>query len=232
VRGSGLGILREREGTTVSTSFATLPPETRARARLPEILVLSKANTRATVHRPGYLDYVGVKRFDDQGQVVGERRFLGLYTHNVYTANLDEIPVVRRKVAQVLQRAGFRPASHNGKALSSILEDYPRFPLVQFNLGCVLEQLGDTEASIERLHRAIQLAPHLADAHLNLALAYQKRGETEAARLHLSRYLQYEPQGPWAEYARQYVQSRQFRSEAPPGKRGGRMGKVTPFRRW
>jgi len=108
----------------------------------------------------------------------------------------------------------------------------PNHPLVQFNLGCVLEQLGDTEASIERLHRAIQLAPHLADAHLNLALAYQKRGETEAARLHLSRYLQYEPQGPWAEYARQYVQSRQFRSEAPPGKRGGRMGKVTPFRRW
>jgi hypothetical protein len=53
--------------------------------------VLSKANTRATVHRPGYLDYVGVKRFDAKGQVVGERRILGLYTHNVYTANLAEI---------------------------------------------------------------------------------------------------------------------------------------------
>ncbi len=131
VRGSGLGILREREGTTVSTSFATLPPEARARARQPEILVLSKANSRATVHRPGYLDYVGVKRFGDQGQVVGERRFLGLYTHNVYTANLDEIPVVRRKVAQVQKRAGFLPSSHNGKALSSILEDYPRDELLQ-----------------------------------------------------------------------------------------------------
>ncbi len=131
VRGSGLGILREREGTTVSTSFATLPPETRARARLPEILVLSKANTRATVHRPGYLDYVGVKRFDAKGQVVGERRILGLYTHNVYTANLADIPVVRRKVAVVQARAGFLPASHNGKALASILEDYPRDELLQ-----------------------------------------------------------------------------------------------------
>ncbi len=131
VRGSGLGILREREGTTVSTSFATLPPETRARARQPEILVLSKANTRATVHRPGYLDYVGVKRFDGQGRVTGERRFLGLYTHTVYTANLAQIPVVRRKVAQVQARAGFLPASHNGKALSSILEDYPRDELMQ-----------------------------------------------------------------------------------------------------
>ncbi len=131
VRGSGLGILREREGTTVSTSFATLPPETRARARKPEILVLSKANARSTVHRPGYLDYVGVKRFDDKGRVIGERRILGLYTHNVYTANVAEIPVVRRKVAAVHDRAGFLPASHNGKAFSSILEDYPRDELMQ-----------------------------------------------------------------------------------------------------
>jgi len=131
VRGSGLGILRERAGTTLSTSFATLPPETRARARQPNILVLSKANTRATVHRPGYLDYVGVKRFDARGQVVGERRILGLYTHTVYTANLASIPVVRRKVAAVQARAGFLPASHNGKALASILEDYPRDELLQ-----------------------------------------------------------------------------------------------------
>jgi len=131
VKGSGLGILREREGTTVSTSFATLAPETRARAREPRILVLSKANTRATVHRPGYLDYVGVKRFDAQGRVVGERRILGLYTHNVYTANLEDIPVVRRKVAQVREQAGFLPASHSGKALASILEDYPRDELMQ-----------------------------------------------------------------------------------------------------
>jgi glutamate dehydrogenase len=131
VRGSGLGILREREGTTVSTSFATLPPETRAGARAPEILVLSKANARATVHRPGYLDYVGVKRFDGKGRVVGERRLLGLYTHNVYTANLADVPLVRRKVAALQARAGFLPASHNGKALASILEDYPRDELLQ-----------------------------------------------------------------------------------------------------
>jgi glutamate dehydrogenase len=151
VRGTGLGILREREGTTVSTSFATLPPETRARARKPEILVLSKANSRATVHRPGYLDYVGVKRFDDQGRVIGERRILGLYTHNVYTANVTEIPVVRRKVAEVHDRAGFLPASHNDKALSSILEDYPRDELMQiepdelYAFAIAILQLGERQ---------------------------------------------------------------------------------------
>ncbi len=135
IKGSGLGILRESEGTTVSTSFATLPPETRAHARKPELLVLSKANARATVHRPGYLDYVGVKRIDAEGRVTGERRLLGLYTHTVYTANPRDIPVLRRKVAQVQARAGFLPASHDGKALASILEDYPRDELMQIEPG-------------------------------------------------------------------------------------------------
>jgi glutamate dehydrogenase len=135
VKGSGLGILRESEGTTVSTSFATLPPETRAHARRPELLVLSKANARATVHRPGYLDYVGVKRIDAEGNVTGERRLLGLYTHTVYTANPRDIPVLRRKFAQVQARAGFLPTSHDGKALASILEDYPRDELLQIEPG-------------------------------------------------------------------------------------------------
>ena len=135
VKGSGLGILRESEGTTVSTSFATLPPETRAHARKPELLVLSKANARATVHRPGYLDYVGVKRIDAEGKVTGERRILGLYTHTVYTANPRDVPVLRSKVAQVQARAGFLPASHDGKALASILEDYPRDELMQIEPG-------------------------------------------------------------------------------------------------
>ena len=70
------------------------------------LLNLTKANSRATVHRPAYLDYVGVKRFDEEGNVVGERRFLGLYTHAAYHANPRDIPILRRKVDAVLERAG------------------------------------------------------------------------------------------------------------------------------
>ena len=60
--------------------------------------MLSKANSRATVHRPAYLDYVGVKRFDESGEVRSERRFLGLFTHTVYSASPWEIPLLRRKL--------------------------------------------------------------------------------------------------------------------------------------
>src|SRR5439155_9454455 len=131
VAGSGLGILREAEQKPVSRSFAQLPPEVRRRAREPNLLNLTKANSRSTVHRPAYLDYVGVKRFDDAGAVSSERRFLGLYTHTAYRATPWEIRVLRRKVQRVVERSGFAPGGHDHKALVEILETYPRDELFQ-----------------------------------------------------------------------------------------------------
>jgi tetratricopeptide (TPR) repeat protein len=98
----------------------------------------------------------------------------------------------------------------------------PSNPLAHFNMGCVLEQLGETEAAIAELQRAVRIAPNLADAHLNLALAYEKHGQKQDARKHLSLYLHYEPQGPWAEFARSQIGRRRGQ---------GRAGKLTPFRR-
>jgi glutamate dehydrogenase len=131
VPGSGLGILRETERKAASRSFSQLPPEVRALARAPHLLNLTKANSRATVHRPSYLDYVGVKRFDANGAVIGERRFLGLYTSTAYSASPWQIPVLRRKVQRVVDRSGFVPVGHDYKALVEILETYPRDELFQ-----------------------------------------------------------------------------------------------------
>lgn len=122
--GTGLGILR-MDGD-VSQSFAVLPPAVRAKAREPHVLVLTKANSRATVHRPRHLDYIGVKRFDAEGSVVGERRFLGLFTHEASTVSIRQIPLLRGKLAAVLERAGFDPESYDGKDLAEVLEGFPR----------------------------------------------------------------------------------------------------------
>src|SRR3954454_14212329 len=130
--GSGLGLLRGGAGH-VSTAFAKLPPAVRAFALEPHLLVLTKANARSPVHRPSYLDYVGVKRFDADGNVVGERRFLGLYTGLAYRALPAEIPMLRRTVSAVLERAGFPRGSHDDKALNEIIETFPRDELFQMN---------------------------------------------------------------------------------------------------
>ena len=108
-----------------------LSPKGGALARAPHLLVLTKANSRSTVHRPSYLDYIGVKRFDAAGNVTGERRFLGLYTSTAYRASPRDIPLLRGKVSTVLERAGFLPTSHDAKALLEILESYPRDALFQ-----------------------------------------------------------------------------------------------------
>ncbi|WP_326590180.1 NAD-glutamate dehydrogenase [Streptomyces sp. NBC_01294] len=138
VPGTGLGILRsdphhsgKEDGHPVSPSFNRLPADARAKAREHRLLVLTKANSRSTVHRPSYLDYVGVKKFDADGNVVGERRFLGLFSSAAYTESVRRVPVIRRKVAEVLERAGFSPASHDGRDLTQILETYPRDELFQ-----------------------------------------------------------------------------------------------------
>jgi glutamate dehydrogenase len=133
VPGTGLGILRQTSEKPISHSFAKLPPEVRKLAHEPHLLNLTKANSRSTIHRPSYMDYVGIKKFDAEGKVTGERRFIGLYTFSAYSSSTLEIPIVRRKVRYVLDRAGFPAASHYEKDLIEILETYPRDELFQIS---------------------------------------------------------------------------------------------------
>ena len=109
VTGSGLGVLRETEAERTSTSFSELPPEARALARAPTpVVIVTKANRRSTVHRPGYTDYIGVKRYDASGRVIGEHRFLGLFTSTAYSASVSETPLLRGKVGRSLRAPACR----------------------------------------------------------------------------------------------------------------------------
>ena len=124
VPGTGHGILRhDRVG---EGSFALLPEEVKARALEPQRLIVTKANSRSTVHRPSYLDYVAVKRLSPAGEVVGEYRFLGLYTHAAFSESIKGIPVLRRKLADVLELSGMAADSHDGKEVAEVLDFYPR----------------------------------------------------------------------------------------------------------
>ncbi|GGV88487.1 NAD-glutamate dehydrogenase [Streptomyces gelaticus] len=163
VPGTGLGILRSDphhsvdEAHPVSPSFDRLPADARAKARERKLLVLTKANSRSTVHRPSYLDYVGVKKFDADGNVIGERRFLGLFSSAAYTESVRRVPVIRRKVAEVLEGAGFSPNSHDGRDLLQILETYPRDELFQTRV----DQLRSVVTSVLYLQERRRLRLYL-----------------------------------------------------------------------
>lgn len=130
---SGLGIMRERELRVLKRGNELLEftPEIMAFLKEPRPLIVAKANIHARVHRRVYLDYIGVKRFDADGQLIGEQRIVGLFTSTAYTRTARNIPYIRRKIAAVEQRAGFEASGHSGKALANVLEHYPRDELFQ-----------------------------------------------------------------------------------------------------
>ena len=123
---TGLGILRKP-----TTAIARLRPEAQRTAREPRLLTVTKANSRATVHRDVYLDYIGLRSFDSEGNVTGERRFLGMFTSTAYASSVTTLPIVSSKVRAVLDASGHAPNSHSGKDLLQILEQYPRDELFQ-----------------------------------------------------------------------------------------------------
>ncbi|MFR9673906.1 NAD-glutamate dehydrogenase [Streptomyces sp. TR06-5] len=189
--GTGLGILRsdpqqvDDEGRPLSPSFNRLPADARAKAREHNLLILTKANSRATVHRRSYLDYVGVKKFDADGNVVGERRFLGLFSSAAYTESVRRVPVIKRKVFEVLSSAGFTPDSHDGRDLLQILETYPRDELFQ----TPVDELRSIVTSVLYLQERRRLRLYLRQEEYGRyysALVYLPRDRyTTAVRLRL-----------------------------------------------
>ena len=130
IKSSGLGLLRGKDvgKPRLLTSLAAhYMPQSGA----VDALILTKTNSRATVHRPGYMDYIGVLSFDAKGKPVREERFLGLYTSSAYNRRPWDIPLVRERHNYVMQQSGLKPDSHSGKALRHILESLPRDEMFQ-----------------------------------------------------------------------------------------------------
>ncbi len=152
VAGSGLGILRD-EKTTVFDGLITgaKPP---AEIFEPGLLRVTKTNRRSTVHRTTHLDAIGVKSLDAEGRVTGESLFVGLFTATAYARSAREIPMLKRKVDQVLSRAGYSPRSHNYKRLLHLLDSYPRDELFQITE----EELFPIALGILRLEQRRRIA--------------------------------------------------------------------------
>ncbi|WP_339800232.1 NAD-glutamate dehydrogenase, partial [uncultured Marinobacter sp.] len=145
VERSELGILRVNNERPAQVSMKDLPRRTRQQmTRTDELFIFAKSAQRSRVHRPAYPDYIAVKKFNKQGEVVGERRFLGLYTARAFSGRPEEIPLLRRKVAGVLERSGFQRDDYAGKELDQILTVYPRDELFQMEL----EELYQTALDI------------------------------------------------------------------------------------
>ena len=178
--GSALGVLRSTEGK----SRIPLSGDTLDRALFPRPVYITKANSRSTVARNDYLDYIGVRRFDMSGRVIGEYVILGLFTRQAYSLPAIETPLVRERIAMVRRRLGYHPGSYSDKALLGALEDYPRLELLQASVNELTETfsgiMGLEERRktrlflrVDRFNRFITAVVYLPRDHYNTDVRYR-----------------------------------------------------------
>jgi glutamate dehydrogenase len=127
---TGLGILREN-GRISIRYLNELPEKAQQMITSNQALIFSKTRTLSTIYRSAYTDYIGVKQFDKKGNVMGERRFIGLYTVTASNTTPLEIPYLRQKIAQVIKNSDLPSNSYSSRTLLHILEMLPRDDLFQ-----------------------------------------------------------------------------------------------------
>ena len=130
VPGSGLGILRDEGAANAARPVESLAEAARRRSQRRPLLI-TKTNARSTVHRAGYLDYIGVLKIDKNGKTTGERRFLGMFTSTAYNQNAMSTPMVRVRARNIMAESGLVEGSHAWKTMVHILETLPRDELLQ-----------------------------------------------------------------------------------------------------
>jgi glutamate dehydrogenase len=127
VPGTGLGVLRS--DTDMSESVVVLPEA--AQAPRQHLVAVTKADARSPVHRRAWMDLVAVSLPNADGDDARQYRFVGLFPSAAYTSSVLDVPLVRRRVAEVVARSGAPADSHTGKELLDVLETYPRDELLQ-----------------------------------------------------------------------------------------------------
>ncbi|ATJ83428.1 NAD-glutamate dehydrogenase [Halomonas beimenensis] len=144
VQGSELGVFRLDEPRYRERIRTDMGVEGDHYVLVPQLLSFAKSAHHARIHRPTYPDYISIDRYDAEGNVIGERRFLGLFTATVYNDSPRHVPILRRKLQAVMDISGFNPKAHNGKQLLQILEVYPRDDLFQIDI----DELAQTALGI------------------------------------------------------------------------------------
>jgi glutamate dehydrogenase len=188
---TGLGILRAREVHVLrrGTELVSITPEIMEFLKEPKALIITKANVRSRVHRRVHMDYVGVKKFDASGKLVGELRIVGLFTSTAYTRSVRHIPYLRGKVDAVLRRARFDPDSHSGKALVNILENYPRDELFQIDEETLFQFALAILHLDERPRVRVLARPDRFDRFVSLLVFVPRERYDSAKRAEIGRYL-------------------------------------------
>jgi len=221
--GSGLGILADPEYLFLRAGgrYVEMTGQHVQFLHKPEPLLVTKSNRRAQVHRRVHMDYVGVKRYDDAGNLTGETRILGLFTSNALATPNSDVPILRRKIAQVMARSEFDPNSHSGKALMAALDTYPRDELFQIEADQLFEFASLIAALPDRPR--VRVLPRIDrfDNFVSVLLFVPRDRYTSALREKVGAYLAQRYEGRVSSYTPFFPEGDMVRVHFIIGRNGG-----------
>ncbi len=147
--GTGLGILREERTSRYAKPqrLEDLTPDLRARVLGGPLLIISKTNAESPVHRRARMDYIGIKKLGPEGEVVGERRFLGLFTAKAYAEDASNIPILRRKLKEILEAESASKGSHDYNQIVQVFNSMPKEELFLASVPELLGVIGEVMAT-------------------------------------------------------------------------------------
>lgn len=226
----GLGILSD-PGVLVlrrDADGAATTPEILGFLHGPEPLIVTKANAKSVVHRRAYLDYIGVKTFDETGALSGELRVVGLFTSTAYTRSVMKIPYLRSKAATVIQKSGFDPSDHSGKALINVLESYPRDELFQTTVPTLRKHAEAILGLVERPRVRALVRYDQFDRFVSVIVFVPRDRYDSEVRERIGQYLKTVFDGRLSAYYPAFPEGALARVHFIIGRSGGKAPKIDP----
>ena len=165
--GSGLGVLRNEAESSFAEPVlvSQTDPSTRDLVMGGPHLIITKTNTRSTVHRLTRMDYIGIKKLSSDGEVTGEHRFVGLFTSRAFGEDANKIPILRRKLQVILEGVDAQEGSHDYKEINTIFNSMPKEELF-------LSSADQIAADIQ----TVLTSYHTDDVHVTLREDPLRRG--------------------------------------------------------
>jgi glutamate dehydrogenase len=170
-------------------------------------LSFAKSRHRSRVHRQAYPDYVEILVYDEAGAVVGQHRFLGLYTASVYNLDPGLIPILRRKVAAVLSMSGLSPEEHDGRELKRVLELMPRDELFQSSTSTLFHTASAVNRIQERRQTRLFLRKDVHGKFVNCLVYMPRDRYTTQQRQKIQRILMQAFNAEESEFTTQFTES-------------------------
>ena len=223
VKDGGLGILEDAgfKFLRSGTAFVEMTEQHVAFLQTPGPLLVTKANVRSRVHRRSHMDYVGVKLYGDDGAVSGELRILGLFTSMSLATPHSEVPLIRRKIAEVMKRSDFAPQSHAGKALMAALDTYPRDELFQIEEDQLFEFAGVIAALADRPRIRVLARIDRFDNFVSVLLYVPRERYNSDVRARIADHLAMRYDGRVSAYYPHFLEGDLVRAHIIIGRNGG-----------